>query len=263
MTEPFEIVYSPTIPLLFATNKLEPDIAIEAGLLNPEIRAALIVVPEVVYSLMVPSLFATNRLEPDTAIELGLFGPEINDGIEAPTVPFETMYSPIVPSLLATNKLEPDTAKAVVPSPEINDAFIVAPDVVYSPMTPNPFIAKILSPETAMIYASLGKLINDAFILDPDVVYSPISSVSRPPIKRLEPDMAMPVGPFAPSPEISEAFTSTPVAVYSATAPSAKFVTKICPSVDGRSRASRRAAMNPTNGFLSLVSTVFSFVHCT
>ena len=52
------------------------------------------------------------------------------------------VYSPIVPVLeLATNKSEPDTAMPIGPlNPEINEAFTVAPEVVYSPIVPPPIV---------------------------------------------------------------------------------------------------------------------------
>src|SRR5579862_8930282 len=80
--------YSPIVfPVLFATNRWEPDSAIPTGQLNPETSAALIGTPVVAsYSPIVPiphvgpgipeQAFATNRFEPDCAMPSGKSNPE-------------------------------------------------------------------------------------------------------------------------------------------------------------------------------------------
>ena len=143
-----EVVYSPIVPLEFATNRVDPDTAMPAGPpLNPVISDAFTVAPEVVYSPIVPlAVFVTNRFDPDTAMPNGSSNPVIS---EAFSVAPEVVYSPIVPlAVFVTNRFDPDTAKkAGLLNPEISAAFIVAPEVVYSPIVPLPsLVTKMLSP---------------------------------------------------------------------------------------------------------------------
>ncbi len=69
-----DVVYSPILLLpSFATNRSDPDTAIEFGSLSPVIRDALTVAPDKVYSPIVPwpaklpLTFDTNRSDPDMA----------------------------------------------------------------------------------------------------------------------------------------------------------------------------------------------------
>src|SRR5690348_1071882 len=109
-------------------------------------------------------------------------------------------------------------------SPEISEAFTVAPDVVYSPTVPVPALVTNRSePDTAMPAGAFNE-ISEAFTVAPEVVYSPIVP-ARFATNRSEPDTAMADGEF--NPEISEVFTVAPDVVYAPTVLAIWFVTKI------------------------------------
>ena len=56
----------------------------------------------------------------------------------------------------------------------MNEAFTVAPEVVYSPTVPVSLFATNRSePDTAMPVGSLSPVMNEAFTVAPEVVYSP------------------------------------------------------------------------------------------
>jgi hypothetical protein len=104
-------------------------------------------------------------------------------------------------------------------SPEINEAFTTAPEVVYSPIVPPPTFpgprtvpTKRSEPDTAMLIGSFNPEINEGFTKAPEVVYSATVPEKTFAINRSEPDTAM-RGLFKP--EISEAFTVAPEVVYS------------------------------------------------
>jgi len=89
-----EVVYSPIVPVAkFATNRCDPETAIEVSPPSPVMSEALTVAPEVVHSpIVVPA--ATNRSDPDTASTGWALSPDKNEAsIGAPEDP----YSPTRP----------------------------------------------------------------------------------------------------------------------------------------------------------------------
>ena len=130
-------------------------------------------------SPIVPAPYATIRVEPDTATPSIVASSGIINPVAWPDV---VSYPTTSPLGAAKNRLPPETAKLLAePSPEISEAFTVAPEVVYSPTEPRPKRSrgKRSDPEIAMptmpeLGSMFGSGMSDAFIVAPVREYSPI-----------------------------------------------------------------------------------------